>query len=92
LGLSDLRALPAREGRPLAEALAEVRALASALHELDALNRLLSERALLCVRGYLDAVAPPVSAYDRYGGRAGRQASDGRGPTGPTLTTASRMA
>jgi flagellar hook-associated protein 1 FlgK len=84
LGLDDLRALP--QGRALAEGLGEVRALASALHELDGLNRVLAERALSCVRGYLDAVVPRVSAYDRKGARSG-DTSAGRG-----LSTASRMA
>jgi hypothetical protein len=93
LALADLRGLPGREARPLADALAEVRALACALHELDALNRFLAERALTCVRGYLDAVSPPVAAYDRYGGRGVRtsvRAADAGGL--PSLSTASRLA
>jgi hypothetical protein len=85
LGLDDLRALPAPEAHDLAEGLTEVRALAAALHELDGMNRLLAERALACVRGYLDAVVPRVSAYDRKGARSGESAARG-------LSTASRMA
>jgi hypothetical protein len=86
LGLDDLRALPQPEARALADGLTEVRALAAALHELDGMNRLLAERALACVRGYLDAVVPRVSAYDRKGARSGEAAG------GRSLSTASRMA
>jgi hypothetical protein len=82
LSLQSLRALPGPEGRGIADGLAEVRALAGALAELDGLNRLLAERALACVRGYLDAVAPRTSAYDRRGALTGATA----------VTTASRIA
>jgi hypothetical protein len=47
--------------------MAEVRSLASALRETDALNRKLGERALGRVRGYLAALAPGSVAYDRRG-------------------------
>lgn len=63
------RAAPA-EGRALAAVLAEVRALAGALHELDQLNLALAGRALSCVRGYVHAVAPAPRAYDRRGTRS----------------------
>lgn len=48
--------------------LAEVRALASALSELDALNRLLGQRALSYVRAHLAVLSPKPAAYDRRGG------------------------
>lgn len=60
---------PGGAGR-LARALAEIRALAGALSELDQLNRMLAGRALSCVRGYVDAITPPAAAYDRRGLRA----------------------
>jgi hypothetical protein len=55
------------EGARLAEVLAQVRSLAGALHELDGLNRLLTERALACVRGYVHALTAQPAAYDRRG-------------------------
>src|SRR4051812_44553036 len=72
LGLSEVNAdasLPhsPREARKLAENFAEVRALAAALQELDALNRQLAARALSCVRGYVNALVGPANAYDRRG-------------------------
>jgi hypothetical protein len=81
LTLESVRCLPPRAGAMLADGLGEVQALGSALHELDALKRILSERALACMRGYRDAVAPKASAYDR------RSAA-----TGATTGPASRMA
>ncbi len=59
------RAVPT-EARRLSALLAEVRALACALGELDDLNRRLALRASACVRGYLNTVAPPAT-YDRRG-------------------------
>jgi hypothetical protein len=47
--------------------MAEVRSLASALREIDAVNLKLGGRALGRVRGYLAAVAPRTVAYDRRG-------------------------
>jgi hypothetical protein len=67
--LQRLEAAAPRDGGALARALSEVRALAGALQEIDALNRSLAERALSCVRGYVDAVAPAPQAYDRRGAR-----------------------
>jgi hypothetical protein len=56
--------------RQLAAALDEVRALAGALREIDQLNASLAQRALACVRGYVDALAPAPRAYGRAGARA----------------------
>ncbi len=56
--------------RRLASLLGEIRALAGALREIDGLNAALAQRALSCVRGYVDALAPRASAYDRAGARA----------------------
>jgi hypothetical protein len=63
------RAAPAGGG-PLADVLGEIRALAGALSEIDRLNLALASRALACVRGYVEAVAPAPNAYDRRGARA----------------------
>jgi hypothetical protein len=54
----------------LGDALSEVRALASALQEIDKLNLDLARRALVVVRGYVEALQPTPRAYDRYGGRS----------------------
>jgi len=76
LGLSagiTLEALQARvpvEGRRMSALLAEVRALAAALAELDALNRMLGQRALSYVRAHLAVLSPRPAAYDRRGGGA----------------------
>jgi hypothetical protein len=80
LGLEEvtLEALAARAPEPaarLAASLAEVRSCAAALAELDDLNRSLTQKALACVRGYLNAVMPVASAYDRRG--AGTTAAEG---------------
>lgn len=75
LGLSEVTmdALSARapaEAPALARVLADVRALAGALAELDRLNVMLAGRALACVQGYLTALRPAPQAYDRRGARA----------------------
>ena len=72
LGLSDvtLDALQSQApgaGRRMAAALAEVRALAASLAELDGLNRLLGQRALSYVRAHLAVLSPKPAAYDRRG-------------------------
>jgi hypothetical protein len=73
LGLADpsaesiARAAP-REGRLLAELIAQIRALAATLSELGALNQSLAERALGCTRAYVRALAPRPAAYGRMGG------------------------
>jgi len=54
----------------LSRAFGEVRSLSAALAELDRLNQFLASRALRVVRGYVDALAPTPSAYDRRGLRA----------------------
>ena len=54
----------------LSGALADIRALAGALAELDRLNLMLAGKALACVQGYLTALDPAPSAYDRRGIRA----------------------
>ncbi|HVO19374.1 MAG TPA: flagellar export chaperone FlgN [Anaeromyxobacter sp.] len=65
-----LAALAARspgETAALTRALADVRALAAALAELDRLNLLIAGRAMACVQAYLNALQPAPSAYDRRG-------------------------
>jgi hypothetical protein len=54
--------------KELAEALSELRASAQALQEIDGMNQIVAKRALACVRGYLSALAPQASTYDRHGG------------------------
>lgn len=75
LGLSDvtLDGLIERApsfGERMSALLAEVRALASALSELDNLNRMLGQRALSYVRAHLAVLCPKPAAYDRRGGSA----------------------
>jgi hypothetical protein len=57
-------------GQRMSTALAEVRSLASALAELDGLNKLLGQRALSYVRAHVAVLSPRPSAYDRRGGTA----------------------
>lgn len=76
LGLSDVSLQRLSLKAPAAAAelsriLADIRALAGALAELDRLNLMLAGRALACVQGYLTALNPSPSAYDRRGARAG---------------------
>ena len=78
LGLAEvsidiLRTRIPAEARKLADSFAQVRALAAALQELDALNRQLAARALSCVRGYVNALVGPANAYDRRGASTTRQ-------------------
>jgi hypothetical protein len=73
MGLTDvtldaLQAHAPTEGRRMSALLAEVRALAASLAELDALNRLLGQRALSYVRAHLAVLSPKPAAYDRRGG------------------------
>lgn len=77
--LSSLERAAPREAGRLAAALSEIRALAGALREIDGLNASLARRALSCVRGYVEALAPVPRAYERGGSRAGA----------PTLVTVS---
>jgi hypothetical protein len=68
--LAALRLRVPGDGERLARTLSEVRALASALKEIDTLNLQLAGRALACVRGYVQALQPAPRAYDRRGSRA----------------------
>ncbi len=54
--------------RKLGGALSELRASAQALQEIDGMNQIVARRALACVRGYLLALSPRASVYDRSGG------------------------
>lgn len=54
--------------KKLAGALSELRASAQALQEIDGMNQIVARRALACVRGYLAALSPRASVYDRNGG------------------------
>ncbi|MBC8133795.1 MAG: flagellar export chaperone FlgN [Deltaproteobacteria bacterium] len=54
-------------GRRISAVLAEVRALASSLSELDSMNRMLGQRALSYVRAHLAVLSPKPAAYDRRG-------------------------
>jgi hypothetical protein len=68
-----LDGLTAREpalGQRMSSVLAEVRSLASALSELDGLNKVLGQRALSYVRAHLAVLSPRPSAYDRRGSSA----------------------
>ena len=69
--IARLRERTPGKAEALALALSEVRSLAAALHEIDGLNQQLAQRALACVRGYVEAVRPTPCAYDRRGRRAG---------------------
>lgn len=66
--LERLAILAPEPARRLTAVLAEVRALAGALAELDELNRTLAHRASVCVKGYLQALSISTSGYDRRGG------------------------
>src|SRR3954468_2741778 len=65
--IDGLRGIAPAPTDRLAQAFAEVRALAAALAELDDLNRALGQRALSFVRSYLTALSPRPTAYDRRG-------------------------
>jgi hypothetical protein len=65
--IDRLRGVAPAPTERLAQAFAEVRALAAALAELDDLNRALGQRALSFVRAYLGALNPRPTAYDRRG-------------------------
>ncbi len=68
--IDRLRSCPAESGARLAELLSDVRELTGALQEIDRLNHALARRALVVVRGYVEALQPAPRAYDRFGGRA----------------------
>lgn len=65
--IAGLAKLGGPEGPQLAQALGELRALATALGELDVLNHHLAARTLKVVRGYTAALVARPSAYDRLG-------------------------
>jgi hypothetical protein len=65
--LEELRRAAAPETAQLEHHLAEVRVLAEALREVDAVNRKLSERALGRVRRVLGTMVPQTIGYDRRG-------------------------
>lgn len=72
LGLPEVTLASLRGKEPevtdrLSGTLDEIRALAGALSELDTLNKRLAQRATTYVRGYLNAVMPAPSLYDRHG-------------------------
>ncbi|HYD40182.1 MAG TPA: flagellar export chaperone FlgN [Anaeromyxobacter sp.] len=69
--LERLAACAPGETASLSRVLADVRALAGALAELDRLNLLLAGRAMACVQAYLTALQPAPTAYDRRGARPG---------------------
>jgi hypothetical protein len=68
--LQRIRLADPVHGAAVATAMAEVRALSGALAEIDRLNQDLARRAHACVSGYVDALAPVPSAYDRRGVRS----------------------
>jgi len=65
--LVDLRLAVPEAAQRLDGLLDEVRSLAGALRETDALNQRLGDRALRRLRGHLSAVTPRTVAYDRRG-------------------------
>lgn len=67
VSLERLAAIEPRGAERLASRLDEVRNLAAGLAEQDRINRMVVERALDCVRGYVTALAPKTVAYDRRG-------------------------
>jgi hypothetical protein len=67
VSLVDLRKAAPEAAQRLDACMADVRVLASALREIDAVNLKLGGRALSRVRGYLAALAPQTVAYDRRG-------------------------
>jgi hypothetical protein len=70
VSMPRMRAVAPAAADRLAAVLAEVRALAAALSELDALNRMLGQRALSYVKAHLAVLSPKPAAYDRRGGTA----------------------
>jgi hypothetical protein len=75
VGIHDISLEMLRErapgfGQSMSAVLAEVRSLASALSELDHLNRMLGQRARSYVRAHLAVLCPKPAAYDRRGGSA----------------------
>jgi len=71
-----------KQGQKLSKTFAEVRALATALTELDSLNRALGQRALSYVKAHLAVLCPRPVSYDRRGAS----------PTDPRASTHIRVA
>jgi hypothetical protein len=65
--IDGLRRFAPAETERLAAGFTRLRAQASSLKQLDALNQLLASRGLACVRGYVRALIGPPAAYDRRG-------------------------
>ena len=65
--LAGLEAHLPIEGQRLADSFANIRALATALCELDALNQALGQRALSYVKAHLAVLCPRPVSYDRRG-------------------------
>jgi hypothetical protein len=87
--LVELRKAVPEESQRLDACVAEVRSLASALREIDALNLKLGGRALGRVRGYLAALAPRTVAFSTTQPTAFQPSRPGRPPpatTSPTRT------
>jgi hypothetical protein len=80
--LLDLHRTVPQAAQMLDGLMTEVRSLAGALREIDALNRKLGERALGRVRATLSTMCPRAVAYDRRGGHQPIEA----------LSTSSRVA
>jgi hypothetical protein len=68
--LAKLEAVAPAEAGRLSAILSDIRSLSGALREIDGLNASLAQRALACVRGYVEALAPAPRAYERGGARA----------------------
>jgi FlgN protein len=67
ISLEALAAFAPAEAAALSRVFAEIRSLATALAEIDQLNRAIAERALACVESYLQALSLAPQAYDRRG-------------------------
>jgi hypothetical protein len=65
--LASLHQQAPAQARALAAAFSDLRRFAAELDALDTLHREMLERSLQCVRGYLSAVQPRATAYDRRG-------------------------
>lgn len=67
--LDEVTASSPEDGSTLRRILRDIRSLAEALSELDALNRTLAERTLAVVGTYVSMLVPLSTAYDRSGSR-----------------------
>ncbi len=68
--LARLAQLAPAEAAAFSRVLGDVRGLAATLAELDRVNLLIASRAVSCVQGYLLALRPSPTAYDRRGARS----------------------